>query len=232
MPSKLTNQEKEKAKKVAYEVTKMVAFLKRNKIIKWQHEIAEAIGRDPSAISKAMTHTEDNLLTAEKIRDEILYYYNLTISDGVVLLNQNAEQKSNIDRNGGLKIDRLLKVDNGKGRMEKIEGKWSGFFWGCNELNKGERVMDLTLKLNSTEITGEVLIEVFGVSQKLNLKGSFRNDRFLILNYDNLQVVQFGTMILELKSTNDKLVGNLVGFGYLSESIITGELSFQKVVCN
>jgi hypothetical protein len=223
------SSKKEIAKKVAYEVTEIVTFLKRNKRVKTQKEIAKDIERDPSAITRAMTDTENMLSTAEKIRDELLKYYNLIISDGVVMLNKNEESKSNIERSDVLKIDRYFKIDSGKERKEKIEGNWSGFFLGSNEFNKDKRVMDLTLKWNHTEITGEAFLEVFGVSQKLNLKGVFRNDRFLILGYDNLQVVQFGTMILELKSTNDKLMGKLVGFGYISESIISGELSFQKV---
>jgi hypothetical protein len=114
-------------------------------------------------------------------------------------------------------------------RMKKIEGNWSGTFLGHDTLNTGERRMNLSLKVKRKEITGEAFLKVFDVSHQLNLKGGFRNDRFLILGYDNSQVVQFGTMILELKSSNDKLVGKLVGFGHLSETTLFGELLFQKV---
>jgi hypothetical protein len=114
-------------------------------------------------------------------------------------------------------------------RREKIEGNWSGKFLGHDILNKEERRLDLNLKVKRREITGEAFIKVSEVLHTLNLKGGFRNDRFLILGYDNSQVVQFGTMVLELKSTNDKLIGKLVGFGHLSETTISGEVLFQKV---
>jgi hypothetical protein len=119
MPSQLTNPEKETAKKVAYEVTEIVAFLKRNKIIKTQKEIAKHIQRDPSAITRSMTDTESMLSTAEKVRDELLKYYNLVLSNGAVLLSEKEEMKSKIEHTDDLKIDSYL-VGNYELQWKKV----------------------------------------------------------------------------------------------------------------
>jgi hypothetical protein len=108
MPSNLTHQEKQNAQKVASEVKKIIDFLKHHKIIKKQKEIAKHIGRHESSISRSMTETESMLSTAEKVRDELLKYYNLVLSDGVVLMNQNEDPKTLIERRGDIKIDSHL----------------------------------------------------------------------------------------------------------------------------
>lgn len=119
-------------------------------------------------------------------------------------------------------------------RKKRLEGKWTGIYTGLpgDKVNTTESTFELTFRVGRRKIIGKGVVrgEKFNDSNnRLYFEGGFRNDRFLILNYDNHEVLQFGTMIFELKPTNDKLAGKLVGFGHHSETIVLGDIILQKV---
>jgi hypothetical protein len=114
-----------------------------------------------------------------------------------------------------------------------LQGKWVGTYIGIQEstFNNLERKVEANLIINKKKVTGNaIIINSDGIEPlDIKLEGGFRNDRFLMINYSNPDRLQFGTMILELKSSNDKLIGNFMGYGHNSEKIVHGNINFKKV---
>jgi hypothetical protein len=67
-------------------------------------------------------------------------------------------------------------------------------------------------------------------SFNVSVKGGFFTDRILKLEYENEETpaLQFGGMVLQLSGTGKSLEGCLVGYGSISEKIITGKVVFHK----
>jgi hypothetical protein len=123
----------------------------------------------------------------------------------------------------------LIKI-NGD-RKKAIEGTWQGTYIDATD-NNSPTSMEIEFKVGKKKISGVATYFDIKVQKNriLSVEGGFRNDRFLILTYSNAEILQFGTMILELKPTNDKLIGNYLGFGHNRERIVLGNLSLEKKV--
>lgn len=134
-----------------------------------------------------------------------------------------------IERRG----DDKIYVNITKSRKANIEGKWSGRFIGApgDKINANETIFEVNLRVGKKRVNGELNIigEHFKGQNKITVGGGFRNDRFLILNYNSYNLLQFGTIVLELKPTNDKLIGKLVGFGHISETTVSGGVFLEKL---
>ena len=67
-------------------------------------------------------------------------------------------------------------------------------------------------------------------SDQLILKGGFKMDRFLELNFHNAkdEVVQFGNIIMELDPMGDKMEGKMHGYGPVSKRIMTSNIYLTK----
>ena len=68
-------------------------------------------------------------------------------------------------------------------------------------------------------------------SRILKCVGGFEKDRYLSLNYKNeiSSMLQHGTVALKLSGNNEKLSGDFVGVGPVSEKIVIGTIELSKV---
>jgi hypothetical protein len=115
-------------------------------------------------------------------------------------------------------------------RRKILQGIWKGTV--NQNLSDGTFktfTVDLDLNIKGKKIQGTGIInaeELFYVS----LDGSFRNDRFLKMDYQNknLKILQFGSFVFHLSDDSRELVGKFVGYGHLSKAIIYGSCQFNK----
>jgi hypothetical protein len=115
-------------------------------------------------------------------------------------------------------------------RRKKMAGKWKG---KVNQYEKDvitrsiEVELDLTIK--GKEVRGTGMVNSEGLHQ-VSLKGFFRNDRFLKMDYqnDDESVVQFGCFVFGLGDDSKSLTGKFVGYGHVARKIVNGECHFEK----
>lgn len=106
-----------------------------------------------------------------------------------------------------------------------VKGTWKGKFEQRRDtLEKVSLTIQLESKLNV--IYGHITFE----DTKLKCVGGFVQDRFLSLYYENqfASKLQHGTILRQLSGNNDKLSGNFLGVGPLSERIVAGKIEVAK----
>ena len=119
-----------------------------------------------------------------------------------------------------------------KDRRKCLEGDWQGIVRqavSVTEFNPINCMLNFKIKGRKVIGTGIITIkpdEMYRVS----LNGSFRNDRFLKMDYqnDDSNVLQFGSFIFHLSDDSKELDGRFVGYGFKSKSIIHGTCLFRK----
>jgi len=121
-------------------------------------------------------------------------------------------------------IESLLR-GKGSDYLSQIKGSWQGTFKQRKGVVKEENI---TLSLNTkfNVIFGELK---YG-QRILKCIGYFDKDRYLSLRYRNKadSKLQHGIIILKLNGENDKLSGDFVGVGPVSEKIVRGEIEVSK----
>ncbi|MGB4847027.1 MAG: hypothetical protein WBP41_03865 [Saprospiraceae bacterium] len=124
-------------------------------------------------------------------------------------------------------------VNIGSKRKKALKGNWFGKFKQHNLINGSELSGDMKLTLNSKRklITGDIDLfqQYFNKHDFLIVKGGMRNERYLILQYRNLNdnIIQFGFMFLEFSSNCKRLSGKIVGYGPESEKIVSADVQFE-----
>lgn len=65
---------------------------------------------------------------------------------------------------------------------------------------------------------------------RLTLDGGFRQDLFLLVQYENAIAahVQFGVALFRLSSDAETLAGHYVGYGPYTEAVVWGDVALQK----
>ncbi len=88
----------------------------------------------------------------------------------------------------------------------------------------------MEIEANQKKVFGEGRSYQNNAVHKFSFTGAFKNERFLKLEYQNKDsnVVNFGTIILELSSTGKSLNGRYVGHGHINERILDGEILVDK----
>lgn len=117
-----------------------------------------------------------------------------------------------------------------KDRRSTLTGKWEGLVrQNLKENDERSFNVQLNIKVKGRRIIGTGVISSDNMHH-VELEGSFRNDRFLKMDYRNneLGVVQFGSFVFQLSGDSRQLQGLFVGYGHLSESIIHGDCLFNK----
>ena len=115
-------------------------------------------------------------------------------------------------------------------RCKILEGVWKGTV--NQELNGAifrNFDVDLDLAVTGRKITGSGVINA-GQLYYVSLDGSFRNDRFLKMDYHNrdLNILQFGSFIFHLSDDSAELTGKFVGYGHISKTVFYGSCRFTK----
>ncbi len=128
-----------------------------------------------------------------------------------------------------------------RGRQSAINGKWTGTFRQDNLVNEKELVgtMMINLKTKGKLVKGfgeygGKYGDQFSYRENILLKGGFKHDRFLVLDYYNKndQKTHFGHYILELSSEGDQLKGKLIAYGNKSEAVIAADILLRKESVN
>jgi hypothetical protein len=119
-------------------------------------------------------------------------------------------------------IEALLRGKSGSGYVSVVQGTWKGTFV------QASKTVEVTIFLKSklNIVYGEIKYE----GEKLKCVGSFVQDRYLSLYYKNEREskLQHGNIVLLLSGNNDKLAGDFVGVGPISEKIVAGKIAVKK----
>lgn len=124
-------------------------------------------------------------------------------------------------------------------RKKNIEGTWEGTFKQDNLIDDQELngKMSIDLKVKGKRIVGYGKYGgKFGnqssYQEEIQLKGGFKQDRFLVLDYTNRKAekTHFGHYILELSPDGDSLNGKLVAYGNKSKAVIGANIFLTKVL--
>jgi hypothetical protein len=116
-------------------------------------------------------------------------------------------------------------------RRNALQGKWSGdVVQYLADATIRKFTVEITLVIKGKRINGIGII----IADKLyhvTLDGSFRNDKFLKMDYQNKDpnIVQFGSFVFHLDDEPKDLVGRFVGYGHIAKAIIYGTCELKKV---
>ena len=113
-----------------------------------------------------------------------------------------------------------------------LKGSWKGTILQYMD-GKAHMTYDAHIsidKIGRKTISGIGTVIYQGEKLTLVLKGSFRNDRFLKVDYQNKNTgyVQFGCFVFHLGDDSKSLDGKLVGYGHVNRAIIHGDCNFIK----
>ena len=117
-------------------------------------------------------------------------------------------------------------------RRRIISGTWKGTFE--QTLNEKLVKLEIIMELKATSrgaITGKAKSSYKNDSFQVAIKGGFYSDDFLKMEYENVDrsVVQFGSFVFRLASNPKIMKGYFVGYGHISEMIISGPAVFYKI---
>jgi hypothetical protein len=117
-------------------------------------------------------------------------------------------------------------------RRNILQGKWTGTVNQHIDKNTFNTIsVELNIKINikQRKIYGTGIINALQIYH-VSLDGSFRNDRFLKMDYQNIDssIVQFGSFVFHLSDDSKQLKGRFVGYGHISKDIISGSCQFNK----
>lgn len=112
-----------------------------------------------------------------------------------------------------------------------IHGTWSG---QVSQSVGGDFIpFPIRLHLRATwrATVGHGDLTTKSATGSFQIKGGLFSDQFLKLEYwsSDRTKLQFGTMILRLAATGDKLEGQFVGFWPSSNSFVDGKIALEKV---
>jgi hypothetical protein len=116
-------------------------------------------------------------------------------------------------------------------RRKILQGTWTGVVSQClAETTVRTLNVDLDLNIKGRKIQGTGILNTGELLFHVVLNGSFRNDRFLKMDYQNkdVNVVQFGSFVFHLSDDSKELIGRFVGYGQISRSIVYGSCQFKK----
>jgi hypothetical protein len=116
-------------------------------------------------------------------------------------------------------------------RRKILEGTWRGIVQQVIDSTYHKYQVDLIIEIKGKKLVGTGIISSNGSLYYVALDGSFRNDRFLKMDYQNkdLNIVQFGCFIFNLSESSKILEGRFVGYGQLTKNIVYGTCEFQKI---
>jgi len=115
-------------------------------------------------------------------------------------------------------------------RRKKMAGKWIG---RVDQYDKDvitrSFVVELDLSVKGKEVRGTGVVNSEGL-HRVSLKGFFRNDRFLKMDYHNMDesIVQFGCFVFSLGDDSKTLDGKFVGYGHVANRIVNGQCLFRR----
>jgi hypothetical protein len=118
---------------------------------------------------------------------------------------------------------------------DAVSGKWEGKYEQI--LNGALEEIDVYMFLEVSrkgKIIGKATIPYGEDAFEANLKGGFYLRSFIKLEYENTNkaIIQFGSFVFRLSDRPNKLAGQFVGYGHISEKVISGSIQLKKIKCN
>lgn len=122
-------------------------------------------------------------------------------------------------------------------RKNTLEGTWVGS--GMQEVGlDGEKNFPMKISgsflVSRKEVVGniEIIYDIDDkkVVTKMIFKGGFFYDRYLQFQYknNNSDIIQFGSVLLELNSSGTRLDGRFLGYGAYTENLVYGQIQLCK----
>ena len=133
-------------------------------------------------------------------------------------------------------LDNRVKLPIAAGRRQALSGRWEGSlhqdrgpdgkpidFPGSIDISAGRKTVSGTLTIR-LDLDGQI------EQAKFNLSGGFLHGVFLLLNYlpRDEATIQFGSIVLELDAAGNLLEGRFVGYGKITQAVISGTVRFEK----
>lgn len=123
-----------------------------------------------------------------------------------------------------------------KGRKRAINGRWMGHLERIEAIRDlyPEGTLEMTLQAKRKRVRGKVILRIsageMSREDHLIVKGGFKMDRFLELNFHNAndEIVQFGNLIVELSGMGDRMEGHLHGYGPVSKRVMGSKIILTK----
>jgi len=106
-----------------------------------------------------------------------------------------------------------------------VKGTWEGIFEQQREVLENVSIT-ATLRAKFNVVYGNIEYD----DTKLKCVGGFVTERYISFYYRHIQSakLQHGTILLQLSGDNQKLIGQFLGIGPLSERIVAGRISMVK----
>jgi hypothetical protein len=118
------------------------------------------------------------------------------------------------------------------GRRKALIGTWRGNIVQDNSSELGALNIDMTFTSSGKIVEGncELIYPVGNQLIKLRFIGGFYHERFVKFDYTNPDeaVVQFGSAVMILDSTGKLLEGRYVGYGSLTNQIVSGTVVMHR----
>jgi hypothetical protein len=137
------------------------------------------------------------------------------------------------------RIDNINKLRISRDRRAALNAEWRGRVYQDRgpDGEPLEFLVNATFKTTTKTITGSSVIRVPRPDNeeieevKLTFEGGFLYDRWLRLNYvaSDRRQVQFGSTVLLLDSQAKTLKGHFVGYGAITDAIVTGSMKLERV---
>ena len=118
-------------------------------------------------------------------------------------------------------------------RQKALTGTWSGKCIQDQSTKRESQELTFKLELNAgrRRISGILYVEDTNDFQ-FSIEGAFYHNKYLRLNYTahgaTEDAIDFGSIFLVLGDFPNKMNGKLVGYGSISEAIISGTVEFIK----
>jgi len=118
-------------------------------------------------------------------------------------------------------------------RQKAISGVWEGTYKQEDSEKRDEQNISFKLTLNAGSRTVTGLMSVVDTTNfEFHVEGSFYHNKYLRLNYTASGItedaIDFGSIFLILGDYPNKMAGKLVGYGSISETLISGIIELNK----
>jgi len=127
-------------------------------------------------------------------------------------------------------LERLRHVAIPLSRQRSLRGTWTGTVSYDSPSELTRHSVRTEFSATKRIVRGRATYRSDGGDASLCFKGSFISDRFMQGEYTNEaeQVINFGTILFELSADARSLKGKFVGYGRVTEDIVTGNINLEK----
>jgi hypothetical protein len=111
-----------------------------------------------------------------------------------------------------------------------IHGNWSGQVTGSFKDKPFAFPINLHLRPSWRATIGDGELTANAIAGSFKIKGGLFSREFLKLEYWSMDAgrTQFGTIVLRLTPSGNRLSGRFVGYGAFSETVVDGQITLDK----